>query len=363
MDEPPTGTFRTLSQLESLASKRVLDHVWAYIQTGAGDERTLRANREAFLRYSLRPRALVDVSELDLRTSFLGAPTSAPFFVSPMAYHAEVHPEGELGVARAAREHVLLAAYSTLSSSSLEEIASVSRTGPRWFQLYLQPDREVSRELARRAEAAGYSALVVTVDVPVLGVRDRQEVAGFAIDSSVPIGNGSNVVPPCRAPSLQGEVYRLRADAAETWEVLDDLRAATRLPIVVKGVLTPEDAERAVAHGARGILVSNHGGRQLDGAPASLDALPAVLTAVAGRAEVYVDGGVRRGSDILIALALGARGVGIGRPVLWSLAVGGTVGVHRYFELMKVELATVMALTGTRSIKEVNADIVRGPTS
>jgi 4-hydroxymandelate oxidase len=351
----------TLSEFESVASKRVQERVWAYIQGGSGEERTLRANREAFLRRTVRPRALVDVSELDLRTPFLGHTTAAPFFVSPMAYQAEVHPDGEVGVARAARDHGILASYSTLSSNSLEDIATVSRSTPRWFQLYLQPDPLVGERLVQRAEAAEYSAVVLTVDTPVLGVRDRQTIGGFAMDSSVPIGNGGEVLPPARAPAQQGNVYRLRDEASQTWGVIDRLRSHTKLPIVVKGILSAEDARQALAHGAKGILVSNHGGRQLDGAPATLDVLPEVVTAVGKDAEVYVDGGARRGTDILIALALGARGVGIGRPVLWALAVGGADGVRRYFELLKVELATVMALAGVRSVAEIDRDVLRDP--
>ena len=335
-----------------------MNHVWAYIEGGAGEERTLAANRAAFHRWVLRPRVLEDVTEIDLRATILGNRTRAPVFVSPTAYHGQVHPDAEVGTARAVSDAGLLGAYSTLSSSSLEQIAAASRGPAPWFQLYLQPDFAVSESLVRRAEQAGFSAIVLTADVPVLAVRDRQAEGGFAIDSSVPIGNGRDILPPSREPELQGEIYRLRSEASHTWDVLDRLRASTELPLVVKGILTAEDARRAVAHGARGILVSNHGGRQLDAAPASLDALAEIVPAVGDSVEVYVDGGVRRGSDVLIALALGARAVGVGRPVLWALAAGGEPGVRQYLALLMTELATAMALVGRRRIDEIDRTLV-----
>jgi 4-hydroxymandelate oxidase len=354
----PVEPFRTLSELELLAAKRVLDHVWTYIEGGSGEERTLEANRTAFRRWNLLPRALVDVTSVDLRTTVLGRTQSAPFFVAPMAYNGQVHPDGEIGVARAASRANVLAAYSTLSTNSLEEIAQASGDVARWFQLYLQPDFAVSRSLVERAEKARYSAILLTVDVPVLGVRDRQALGGFAIDETVPIGNGSDVLPPCRAPVLQGPVYRLRSEAASTWNVLDQIRSITSLPLVVKGVLTREDARRAVEHGAKGVVVSNHGGRQLDAAPATLDVLPDVVDEIGGEVEVYMDGGARRASDILIALALGAKCVGLGRPVLWALAVGGKEGVRRLLSLLAEELATSMAIAGRRSISEIDRTLV-----
>ncbi len=194
--------------------------------------------------------------------------------------------------------------------------------------------------------------------MPLLANRDRQARGGFALDAPLPVGNGTDIVSPVRAPVHVGEKYVLRDDAGATWAVLEELASSTRLPIVVKGVLTPEDARHAIDHGARGIIVSNHGGRQLDGAPAALDALPAVLAEVRGTAEVYLDGGVRRGTDVVLALSLGAAAVGIGRPVLWALAVGGSAGVSRLFELIGQEVASVMALAGRRSLAELTPDLV-----
>lgn len=359
-EEPPSG-FPPIDALEEVASRRVSASIWAYIQGGAGEERTLRANREAFSRAILRPRALRGVEELDLRCRLLGEQVAAPIFVAPMAYQETVHPDAEPGVARATAAAGLLGVYSTLSSRSLEEIAAAAGTGPRWFQLYHQPEAAVERGLLDRAKRTGYSAIVLTIDTPVLGVRDRQARGGFAIDASVPIGNGPGVLPPSRAPVESGATYRLRPDAGATWEIVDRVRETAGLPVIVKGVLTAEDARRAVDHGAAGVVVSNHGGRQLDGAGASLDALPEVVAAVDSRAEVYLDGGVRRGVDILVALARGAHGVGIGRPILWALAVGGSAGVERYLAQLKSELAVGMALIGRRTIGEIDRSLLDRP--
>jgi 4-hydroxymandelate oxidase len=350
--------FPSLSELERLASERLAEPIRAYINGGAGDERTIAANRESFRRWAIRPRVWCDVATVDLGTYLLGSHVDAPFFIAPTAYHGQVHPDAEPGTARAATAAGVLSVFSTLSSASIEAIAHASGAGLRWFQLYLQPDFEVNRSLVERAGRAGYSAIVVTADVPVLAVRDRQATGGFAIDASVPIGNGAEVQTPARTPVREGAAYRLPAPAGESWEVLDRLREVTKLPLVVKGVLTAEDARLAVDHGAQGVVVSNHGGRQLDGARTSLQALPEIVRAVGDRTEVYLDGGVRHASDILIALALGARAVGIGRPVLWALALGGSGGVARYLDLVGTELASAMALAGRRSIAEIDRSLI-----
>lgn len=241
----------------------------------------------------------------------------------------------------------------------MEEIAKVRPAGPRWFQLYLQPEWSASKRLVHRAERAGFSAIVLTADVPVLGVRDAQLSTGFAIDSTLPVGNGRDAQTPARGPELAGETYTFGRAAGESWEIVDQLRGATDLPIVVKGVMTGEDARKAIEHGAQAIVVSNHGGRQLDRSPSSLAALPEVVTAVGGKVEVYLDGGVRRGSDVLIALALGARAVGIGRPVLWALAAAGEAGVAQYLSLLAADLATSMGLVGCRSLSDIGPSIVK----
>jgi len=355
-----TVGFRALGDLEGAARRAVPEQIWGYIQGGAGAERTLRANELAFERWVLRTRDLRDVRSVDLGTSILAQAVRAPFFVAPSAYHGEVHRGGERATAAAAAALGVLGVYSTLSSYSLEAIATAAADGPRWFQLYLQPELEASLELVGRAERAGYSAIVVTVDAPVLGARDRQGRTGFALSTTPTLGNGPAVRSPARGPDWDGTSYRLARPPGVTWEALDAVRRSTRLPLVVKGVLTPELARRAVDHGARGIVVSNHGGRQLDLAPAALDALPDVVEAVGGDAEVYLDGGVRRGSDIVVALALGARAVGLGRPVLWALAAGGRGGVERYLQLLGSELANSMVLLGLSDVDEIDRSVV-GP--
>lgn len=325
---------------------------------GAGDESTIRENLAAFRRWHLRPRQLAGIRTVDLRTRLLGVDVASPVYISPMAYQGLLDPYGEAATARAASAAGMLAMYSTLSTLSLEAISAAAPAGPRWFQLYLQPEFAATRRLVERAGKAGFKALVLTVDAPVLGPRDRQTHDGVAIRSPVPIGNGLDIVPPARGPQFEDGLYSFPPDATETWEVLERLQKVTSLPIVVKGVLTVEDVRHAVDGGARAVVLSNHGGRQLDGAVTGLDALPEVVEAVGSGVEVYVDGGVRRGRDALIALALGAKGVGLGRPVLWALAAGGEAGVARLLALFNHELAVSMMLVGRRSIAEIDRSMV-----
>jgi 4-hydroxymandelate oxidase len=361
MTDVAQGGFVTLGDLEAAAAAKVPSDVWAFVQGGAGEETTLRANRDAFHRRTLRPRALTDVHSVDLNSRVLTVPVHAPFFLSPTAYQGLLHPEAECATARAAQDAGVVAVFSTLSTCSLEAIADAAPSCNRWFQLYLQPDFASSQRLVERAEKAGYRALVLTVDMPVLANRDRQIRSGVAVDIPAPIGNGADIVAPSRAPVLHGDRFVLRTDTAATWEVLDELRAVTRLPVVVKGILSADDARRAVDHGAKAVVVSNHGGRQLDGAPAALDVLPEVVAEVGSKAEVYFDSGVRRGSDVVMALALGATAVGIGRPVLWALATGGEAGVARLLSLLKVDLAIVMAVIGRASIAAIDATLLGAP--
>lgn len=361
MKSTAEGGFATLSDLEEAASKKADKIAWAYIQGGAGEERTMRSNRDAFHRRTLRPRVLVDVENLELGTSLLGTHVSAPFYASPTASHGLVNSKAEASTARAASRENILAAFGTLSSISLEAIAKAAPKGPRWFQLYLQPEFSVTESLVKRAEQADYKAIVLTVDMPVAGTRDSETRAGSPLASHIVLGNGREVVRPLRNPIIDGDKAHIRKEASYTWDVVDRLRRVTSLPIVLKGILTREDARRAVDHGAKGVVVSNHGGRQLDGAPPSLDALPEVVEEVGSEVEVYLDGGIRRGSDIAIALALGAKAVGIGRPVLWALAAGGESGVAKLLSLLKTDLATVMALTGRRTLAEIDRTLVNVP--
>ena len=361
MTDTTPGGFLTLGDLEAAAAAKVERDVWEFVQGGAGDEMTLRANRDAFHRQTLRPRVLSGTERIDLRSTVLSARVAAPFFVAPTAYQGLLAPDGEVATVRAARDAGLLTVVSTLSTRSLEEVAAAAPDGLRWFQLYLQPEFSASVRLVERAETAGYRAIVLTVDMPLLANRDRQLRSGVAVDGPAPIGNGAEIQSPARMLVPAGEEFVLRADAGATWEVLDRLREHTRLPIVVKGVLTGEDAGRAVDHGAAAVVVSNHGGRQLDGASATLEALPEVVRSVGSRVEVYLDGGVRRGSDVVMALALGARAVGIGRPLLWALGAGGAPGAARLFSLLKVDVATVMALVGRTTVSAIDRTLIGEP--
>src|SRR5438309_8627239 len=360
MTDDSQAGFSTLSDLEEAASRKTDRSAWAYIQGGAGEEWTLRANREAFHRRTLRPRVLVDVENLEFGTTLLGTKMSAPFYVSPTASHGLVHPDAEAATARGASKANILAGFSTLSSISMEDIAKAAPTGPRWFQLYLQPEFSVTKRLAERAEKAGYRAIILTVDMPVAGNRDRENQASSPLASPTILGNRREVVRPLRNPIVDGDHAHIRKEASNTWKAVDRLQEVTRLPLVLKGILTREDARLAVSHGAKGVVVSNHGGRQLDRAPASLDALPEVVREVGSEVEVYFDGGIRRGSDIVMALALGARAVGLGRVVFWALAVGGEAGVSKLLSLLKTDLATVMALTGRRTLSEIDKSLVDG---
>ena len=358
MSERSDAGFASLGELEALAARTAATDAWTYVQAGAVGEEAMRANRDAFRRRTLRARALADVSTLDLTTRLLDDPVSVPFFVCPMARHGLMHPDGELATARAAARAGVLASFSTLSTRSLEEIATAAPSGLRWFQLYLQPEFAVTRELVERAERAGYRAIILTVDAPLLGLRDRLAETEFVLAPEHALGNGDSVRAPPRVPSGSAGRYTLRRESSATWNVLDDLESITRLPVVVKGVLSGEDAGRAVKHGAHAVIVSNHGGRQLDAAEAALERLPEVVRAVGTDVEVYFDSGVRRGGDVLIALAMGARGVGIGRPLLWALAAGGEAGVDRLLELFAIELATEMALVGRRKISEIDRTLL-----
>ncbi len=355
----PGTLFRTLSELEATADRILPSGVQEYVQGGSEEERTIQANREAFAHRFLLPRVLADVREVRTGTTFLGRKTPQPFFIAPTAYQTLVHPEGERAMARAAAAEGVLLSLSTLSNFSLESVSEAAPGGERWFQLYVHRDRQVTEAIVRRAEKAHYQGLVLTVDVPVLGIRDRQEEAAFHLDSAMPLGNLDPEVPPHRSgPLSQRDHAEDRIDPSLTWEILPWLKERTGLPLLVKGVLSPTDARRALDERAAGVIVSNHGGRQLDGAPATLDALPAVAEAVGSDGEVYLDGGVRRGSDVVLALALGARGVGLGRPPLWALAAGGAEGVRRWARLLREEFRNALALTGCRGVEDVNPGLL-----
>ena len=353
--------FTNLLELEDMARAKVPRAIFDYIAGGAEDEVTLRRNREAFGRWALRPRVLMDVSKRDTKTVLLGERVSMPVCVAPTSFHALVHPEGEVATARgtAAAETILIT--STISTKTLEEVAAAA-DAPRWFQLYVYRDRAVTEELVARAVKAGYKALCLTADTPVLGRRERDERNAFTLPPGFGIANlkgaGLDGMPQVEHGSAFAKYVTDLLDSSLTWDDVDWLKSISPLPLVIKGIMTAEDAVLAVEHGAAGIVVSNHGGRQLDSTLGSLDALPDVVAAVRGRIEVYLDGGVRRGTDVLKALALGAKAVLVGRPILWGLALGGADGVRAVLDQLHTELDTAMALAGRVKVKDVDASLV-----
>ena len=331
---------------EKLARTRMAPPLWDYYQGGSDDEVTMRDCRAAFERIKLRPRVLVDVADIDMRCSVLGTLVSMPALVAPMALHCLAHPEGECATAQGAGKAGTLMIASTVSTRSLEEISQAA-SGPLWFQLYTYPTLKVAEWLVHRAEDAGYRAIVLTVDLPALGNREKERRHNFVIPP-----------PPYVEANFVGVEKEGQAWVMLTWESLAWLRSITSLPIVLKGILTGEDARLAVEHGVDGIVVTNHGGRQLDTAIPSIEALPEIVEAVAGHCEVYLDGGIRRGTDILKALALGARAVLIGRPILWGLAVNGAEGVYAVLELLRKELEVAMALSGRPTLASIDRSLL-----
>lgn len=335
---------------ERLAEERLEPGVFGYYAGGAGDEWTLAENLAAFRRWVLRPRVLVDVGAVTTATTVLGTEVSMPILVAPTAFHRLAHPDAEHATARAAAAAGTIMCLSTLATAGAAEVAEAAPGGARWYQLYWHPDRGLTRAIVEEAAAAGFSAIVLTVDLPVLGNRERDLRTGFSLsDDLVPAFTRT----ASSTPEGGSEVLGWVVDPRLTWKDLEWLRSLSDLPLLVKGVLTAEDAALAVEHGCEGIVVSNHGGRQLDGVPASLDALPEVVQAVGGRCEVLVDGGVRRGTDVAKALALGARAVLVGRPVLWGLAHNGQAGVERVLSLLRAETELALALLGCTSPADV----------
>ena len=326
--------------------------VHGYYAGGAGDERTLRDNVAAFARHRLHPRVLVDVSGVDTATTVLGTPVAMPLLVAPTALQRLAHPDGEPAMARAAAAAGTIFTLSTLATSRPSEAAIAG--APQWFQLYVLKDRGVSRALLDEAVEHGFDAIVLTVDAPRAGRRERDLRTGFAVpaDVDMPAVRAAVGAPTCPTPA---EFFEL-VDTSLTWRSLEELVSSSPVPVLVKGVHTAEDARLAAEHGAAGVIVSNHGGRQLDGVPATLDMLPAVAEAVGDRVEVLMDGGVRRGTDVLVALALGARAVLAGRPLLWGLACGGEAGARRVLELLHEEIRLGLTLLGAPTPADVRRE-------
>ena len=375
-----------IHDLRRLAKRRLPRVVFDYLDGGAEDEFTLRENCRVFEDVTFRPRYAVAMPKCDLRTRVLGADLAFPAILAPVGYSRLMHPAGELAAASAAGSAGLIYTLSTISAHKLENVRAAS-TGPVWYQLYIVGGREVAEAGIERAQRAGFSALVVTIDTPVAGLRERDPrngmkellggsilsklpflpqmfahpgwLASFLLDGAVP--QLENIVIPGEGPMPLMDVTAALAKAFVTWEDFRWLRKIWTGPILVKGVLTGDDARRAVDEGAAAIIVSNHGGRQLDGAPATLRALPEVVSAVDGQAEVLMDGGIRRGSDIVKAMCLGARAVLIGRAYAYGLAAAGHAGVNRALEILRADVERTLLLIGCPSVSALNASYVNMP--
>jgi isopentenyl diphosphate isomerase/L-lactate dehydrogenase-like FMN-dependent dehydrogenase len=344
-----------VDDFEAAARARLEPGAYGYVAGGAGDEHTLRANAAAFAGWELRPRVLVDVAEVSTAATVLGTEVELPLLVAPTAFQRLADSEGELATARAAAAAGTVMTLSTLSSVSPGELAAAAPGAPQWFQLYWSRDRGFTKALVESAAEAGHRALMLTVDLPVAGRRERDVRAGFSLPDDLPLPN----LPQ----NLQREDFHTAlhavVDDTLTWRDLEWLSSVCELPLVIKGILTHEDALLAAEHGAAAIVVSNHGGRQLDGVPATLDVLPEVVEAVGERVEVLVDGGIRRGADVLKALALGARATLSGRAVLYGLAAGGEQGAADVLELLRQEIELGLKLLGCTSPADVTGAHVR----
>ena len=378
------GTIVNTDDVRRMAHRRLPKFVFDFVDGGAEDEVTLRANRRAYEDITFRSRVLVDVSQRDMGTTVLGEPVKLPVLLAPAGSQTLLRSEGELASARAAGREGTIFALSTASGYTIEEVAAVA-TGPLWFQLYPLGMQKDTASLVERARNAGYKALCVTVDVPTVGKREREIRNKVSLPPRVTFNKLSDLV---RRPlwlsdfafgprfmlknledieSLRGKPARAvweywgkaRANRVFTWEDMAWLRRLWSGPLVIKGIMTAEDAQRALDHGVNGIVVSNHGGRQLDGLSATIEVLPEIVAAVAGRAEVFIDGGIRRGADVVKAIALGARACLIGRPYLFGLAMGGEAGVRQVIQMLQSEIDRTMTFLGCRTLAEVDHTAVR----
>ena len=360
-----------VTQFEPLARRRLSKMAYDYVRSGGGDEISMRENRAAFERLQLEPSVLVDVSQIDTRVNLFGSELQSPILLAPVAYHRLYHAEGEIGTARGASAAGAALVISTFTTTTIDEIARNTQQ-PIWFQLYVQRDRAFTKDMVQRAVASGCKAVCVTVDTPVLGNRYGQlsfglpkgmecvHLRGLALRSAV---FGQEPQATQSHKTQRSSIYDALFDPSFNWNDLEWLRSVAGVPVLLKGVLSAEDGRLAVSCGADGVIVSNHGGRNLDTVPATIEALPRVVDAVAGRIPVMLDSGIRRGTDVLMALALGAKAVFIGRPYVYGLAAGGAKGVERVISILRDELERAMALTGRRSIAEIDATVLRRANS
>jgi 4-hydroxymandelate oxidase len=348
-----------LDDFEPAARAILPQGIYDYIAGGSEDEATLRGNREAFARYRFRFKVLASADRPDLGSELFGQPFAMPVHLAPAAIQRMAHPDGEAAAYRGATDAGVAYCLSTLSSLSIEEVAAAA-SGIRWFQLYMHPERAVSAAFVERAVDAGYSAIVLTVDLPKTGRRERDIRNAFSLPGGLSYANldGMRNAATADGPDPFAQNVNAHTNPALGWDDLEWLVAESSLPVILKGVVRPDDARHAVASGVRGLIVSNHGGRQLDYAIASIDALSDVVAAVGGEVPVLVDGGVRRGTDVLKALCLGASGVLIGRPYLWALAVDGADGVRRMLTMLRDEIEVSMSLLGVRRLSDLNRELV-----
>ncbi|WP_428665980.1 alpha-hydroxy acid oxidase [Runella sp.] len=331
-----------LFDFERLAAEKMTKMAYEYVASGAADEFTLRWNRQAFNAIKLNPTILTDVSQIDAGISLLGLDLPYPILIAPTAYHKIMHPEGELATVRGAGAASALYVVSSFSTTPLEEIVKAA-TQPLWFQLYVRDDRELTKALIQQAEGLGFRALCVTVDTPVAGVRNRQDKARFALPEGV------------NTPHMPGGLAEKKPF---TWKDIEWIRSFAKIPVLLKGILNPADAEKAVEAGASGIIVSNHGGRNLDTVPATIEALPRIVEKVNKKIPILMDGGIRRGTDVLKALALGATAVLVGKPICFGLACGGAEGVTKVLDILRHELEVAMILTGKATIAEIDESVI-----
>lgn len=361
--EPAAGAPEAFSlfDFEPLAKARMSHAAWEYVNGAAADEITARWNREALNRIRLMPQVLVDVTKLDTRVTLLGHEMPFPILLAPTASHKATHPEGELATARAAGSCGATMVLSTLSNTPVEDVVRTTKN-PVWFQLYVQHDRGFTRELVHRAVAAGCQALCLTVDTPVTGARNREQRAKLALPPGVGYPHLAGLKlsedPSLHLARLESSIFSSLLSADLTWKEVAWLQSFAGVPLLLKGILNPADADRAVKEGVAGIIVSNHGGRNLDTMPATADALPGVAEKVAGRIPVLMDGGIRRGTDVLKALALGATAVQIGRPYVYGLGAAGEEGVTRVLKILQQEFEMALALSGRPRIRDIDRSVL-----
>lgn len=357
-----------VTQFEALARKRLSKMAYDYVRSGGADEISMRENRAGFERLRLSPSVLVDVSEINTRVNLFGGEFESPILLAPVAYHRLYHAEGEIGTARGASAAGAGFVVSTFTTTAIDDIARNTQR-PIWFQLYVQRDRGFTKDMVQRAVASGCKAVCLTVDTPVLGNRYGQLSFGLPKElecvhlrgltlSGPGVSQATQVQATQGHKTQRSSIYDTLFDPSFNWNDLEWLRSVAGVPVILKGVLSAEDGRLAVSCGADGVIVSNHGGRNLDTVPATIDALPRVVEAVAGRIPVMLDSGIRRGTDVLAALALGAKAVFIGRPYVYGLALGGAKGVERVISILRDELERAMALTGRRSIEEIDATVL-----